>query len=236
MNNVKKLAFTLAEILIVIGIIGIVAEMVIPELVSNVQNQTYITSLQRAYNETGSVLSQIASDSGCVSDLGCSGMYGIGTDPISVGQTFTKYFKVAKTCGTSSQQCWANQTNWNYDGSSVTSANYNTNGYYTFVTTDGMSFALSTNYLPADGCAGGITYCGFIVVDTNGLKGPNTHGRDTFILIAYLRPYSSIKRILMAYGEQGTNPWTIGNRCSPLDKSGQYCAGKIIEKGWTMDY
>jgi type II secretory pathway pseudopilin PulG len=238
MFNIKRFAFTLAEILIVIGILGIVAEMTIPDLVTNVQSQTYITSLQRAYNEINSTINQIATDGGCIEDLGCSGIYGVGTDPTSVGHAFEQYFKVSKDCGISSQNCWPNQTNINYDGSSISHDNYNTNGYYTFVTADGMSFALNANYLPANGCGGGSSYCGFIVVDTNGPKGPNTYGRDTFIFIAYLKPYSWIKRMLMAYGEQGTNPWNLGgaNHCSPTDKTGYYCPGRILEKGWTMDY
>lgn len=236
MVNCKQLAFTLAEILIVIGILGIVAEMTIPSLITSYQIQTSITQLQKAYNETSGILNQIASDSGCVGDLGCSGMFDIGTDNTSFGQAFVKYFKVAKDCGTSSKNCWPDQTNQNYDGSSATNTNFNTQGYYTFITADGMSFSLE-NKATASGC-GGSTYCAFITIDINNLKGPNTYGRDTFLFITYLKPYSWIKRMLMAYGEQGTNPWNLAgaNHCSPTEKTGWYCAGRIIEKGWVMDY
>lgn len=238
MAALKKIAFTLAEVLIVIGIIGIVAEMVVPDLIISTQNQTYVTGLQKAYNETTNVLNQIASDGGCISDLSCSGMYDAGTDSTSAGQTLSKYFKVAKTCGTSSQQCWANQTNWNYDGSSGTNTNYNTNGYYTFVTTDGMSFAINSNSSPTVGCT--TASCGNIAVDVNGIKKPNTLGRDTFLFIIYTKPNSgsNINSIVTAYGQLGIYPWNLGgaNHCSTSDKSGWYCAGRIMEKGWTMDY
>src|SRR5574344_1675094 len=45
----KKTAFTLAEILIVLGIIGIIAEMTIPTLMENVQKQEYVTALKKFY-------------------------------------------------------------------------------------------------------------------------------------------------------------------------------------------
>jgi len=38
----KKMAFTLAEIIIVLGIIAIIAESTIPSLVQNYQKQTYL--------------------------------------------------------------------------------------------------------------------------------------------------------------------------------------------------
>lgn len=47
--NLKRLAFTLAEVLIVLGIIGIVAEMTIPTLVNNFQKQVAVTRLQKFY-------------------------------------------------------------------------------------------------------------------------------------------------------------------------------------------
>lgn len=52
MNNKQKFknAFTLAEVLITIGIIGIVAAMTIPTLISNYQKQIVETNLQETYS------------------------------------------------------------------------------------------------------------------------------------------------------------------------------------------
>ncbi len=44
-----KAAFTLAEVLITLGIIGVVAAMTIPTLISNYQEKSTITRLQKAY-------------------------------------------------------------------------------------------------------------------------------------------------------------------------------------------
>src|SRR5574344_1022164 len=51
MKNFKEnLAFTLAEVLIVLGIIGIVAALTIPTLMANVQKQQYLTALKKFYS------------------------------------------------------------------------------------------------------------------------------------------------------------------------------------------
>ena len=52
----KKLAFTLAEVLITLGIIGIVSAMTIPTLVKNYQKKVAVTKLQKIH----AVLNQIA--------------------------------------------------------------------------------------------------------------------------------------------------------------------------------
>src|SRR5574344_1347001 len=46
----KSLAFTLAEVLIVLGIIGIVAALTILTLMANVQKQQYVTALKKFYS------------------------------------------------------------------------------------------------------------------------------------------------------------------------------------------
>ncbi len=50
----SSFAFTLAEVIIVVGVIGIVAQMTIPTLVKNVQRQQYIVSVKKAYNTLSS--------------------------------------------------------------------------------------------------------------------------------------------------------------------------------------
>ncbi len=46
----KKLGFTLAEILITLGIIGVVAAVTIPMLISNYQKRSTETQLKKAYS------------------------------------------------------------------------------------------------------------------------------------------------------------------------------------------
>ena len=47
----RKAAFTLAEVLITLGIIGVVSAMTVPTLMQNYQRQSYVTQLHKTYNE-----------------------------------------------------------------------------------------------------------------------------------------------------------------------------------------
>ena len=53
-GNNKKFAFTLAEVLITLGIIGVVAAMTLPTLIQNYRKQQTTTQLKATY----SILSQ----------------------------------------------------------------------------------------------------------------------------------------------------------------------------------
>ena len=48
-TKARSNAFTLAEVLITLGIIGIVAAMTIPTLIQNYQKRAYVAGLQKAY-------------------------------------------------------------------------------------------------------------------------------------------------------------------------------------------
>src|SRR5574344_1469040 len=47
----KSIAFTLAEVLIVLGIIGVVAALTIPTLINNYEKQATVTRLKKVYAE-----------------------------------------------------------------------------------------------------------------------------------------------------------------------------------------
>lgn len=109
-----------------------------------------------------------------------------------------------------------------------------------------MSFLVSTS---ANNCVNFVTYsgtlgymsqvCGFVMIDVNGLKGPNCMGRDTFQFDisngkgALIYPYGGMDQNFV-----GANLWWNGTTKSCIDsnKSGQYCAGRVMEEGWEMNY
>lgn len=160
----KILAFTIAEILIVLAIIGIVAAYTIPSLINDSQKTVYVIGLKKAYSEINQVLSQITTDYNCTGDLRCTGIFGGNPHP---GSIIASYMKIAKNCGTAQNQgCWSDSTGiflndppssaptsgmavW-YNGSGM-GASINMEGdssaalYYKFVTIDGMSFAIWDN-------------------------------------------------------------------------------------------
>lgn len=251
----KKInAFTLAEVLITLGIIGIVAAMTIPNLITNYQKTQYVTSLKKAYTEFNQALAKASADSGCVNDLKCSGLFAGGTNNLSLGTTLVKYFNTAKICENSIDKgCWPLETNQYYDGSNtVANRAFDKEAFYKFVTTDGISFAMGNygNNCETPGYSTGSTgnmsqTCGFLYIDVNGLKKPNAIGRDTFMFWIT----NGRGGILYPHGgsDANWNGFSVGNswwknssnvprHCLETSKTGTHCAGRVIEEGWQMNY
>ena len=60
----NKKAFTLAEVLITLSIIGVVAAMTVPNLMSNFEKQKTIVGLKKAYSEFIQVVDRARSQHG----------------------------------------------------------------------------------------------------------------------------------------------------------------------------
>ncbi len=243
----KQKSFTLAEVLITLGIIGLVAEMTLPNLIQSFQKVVYVTSLKKAYTEFNQVLKQMSADKGCVDDLKCSGLFATGTTAQTFGDEFVKYVKVVKNCGmTTGQNCWSDSTNFDWDGKS---ANYyyinNRSDHYKFITADGMSISITR--VGVDDCgsnssSGALGYmsqvCGQMFFDINGSKEPNDPGRDVFTFFitngkgALLYPYAGKDHVGYWWNYNAINYCSASNP----DKTGWFCSGRITENGWVMDY
>ena len=63
----KFKAFTLAEVLVTLGIIGVVSAMTVPTLMQNYQRQSYVTQLHKIYNEFGQAAERYKADNNLVS-------------------------------------------------------------------------------------------------------------------------------------------------------------------------
>lgn len=257
-NNRIFTAFTLAEVLITLGIIGVVAAMTIPTLISNYQKTQYVTQLKKAYATTNQALKQMAADNDCIDDLKCTGLFDTGSSQFSLGSALVKYFNVAKNCKINkNQSCWADVTNQNYDGSFTgTNPTYDSSDCYKFVTADGMSFFIYNyrNNCITDGSEGSTNYssgrtgnmkqtCAELHIDVNGLKKPNAIGRDTFVFYitngkgAMLYPLGGADdKYNGAEGRWWTDDSGNPRRCYQNDKSGYHCAGRVMEEGWQMNY
>lgn len=61
-----KKGFTLAEVLITLGIIGVVAAMTIPTVISNFQKKTVVTRLKQTYAQITTAVEKIANENGVV--------------------------------------------------------------------------------------------------------------------------------------------------------------------------
>ncbi len=98
---IYKFAFTLAEVLITLGIIGVVAAMTIPTLMKNTQDTELKTAWKKEYSVLSQAFLEIATDNG--GDLTGAFDNGDGTfasnDRDTLRDKFLEKIKIpAKTC------------------------------------------------------------------------------------------------------------------------------------------
>jgi prepilin-type N-terminal cleavage/methylation domain-containing protein len=153
-------AFTLAEVLIVLGIIGIIAELTIPTLVQNTQVQVLKTMSKKEVSILNQALTMTNTDNGSIKGL-CG-----DHDHKCLRDLFLPYMKYIKTCESpNNATCFSSRMlygGWQ-DGSSV-------------ILNDGTSilfYAYDSNCSGTQGDLGQLA-CGEALIDLNGYqKGPN---------------------------------------------------------------
>ena len=201
-------AFTLAEVLITLGIIGVVAMMTIPVLLQNVAKAETVAKLKEKYNVLAQALKMSEIDNGNNQfwDLGSGGTF---TPRQSFDTYWAPYLKTLKYCDTLAACGYAS-------GTSISDLS---GGTYLSV----INSTETTVLLPDGTVIIVISTPSWVVVDLNAGKGPNTLGKDVFIFIV------DANRGLMPRG-YGTGA-TIDGECK---STGSYCAAKIMQDGWQI--
>lgn len=246
---IKKIGFTLAEVLITLGIVGIVAQMTIPTLMSNIQNQQYVTGLKKAYSNFNQVLTQIAADNNCVGDLKCTGLFSPSTTDTTLGDQISKYFKVVKNCGIYSDTgitgCFPDTVYANYD---TTSPNTGWDSWwYRFIAVDGTIYMMHNNSSNCSdlGISNHVTnnltqVCGMLLIDVNGLKPPNAAGRDIYQFYITNGKGPLLYPLYGSDDSSGWGPWRTSDgvihHCYSAIPFGLGCAARIMDEGWQMKY
>src|SRR5574344_1973996 len=92
----KFLAFTLAEVLITLGIIGVVAALTIPTLMQKTQERESISKLKKVFSVLQNAYSRAINDEGEISDWGTISDDDAGSDLVM--QKFVSYLNVLKNC------------------------------------------------------------------------------------------------------------------------------------------
>ena len=224
--RLRMTAFTLAEVLITLGIIGIVAAMTIPNLMTkNIQKQT-VVKLQKAISIMNQAYKMSFDD---VGEANINEAFEMGADKYF--ETYwAPYIKAAVLCNTY-QQCGYKRLNpWTLpNGNDAPISLVADDSRVAFYTNDGFLYVILT----ASGIRiidGKIEYTknSSIIVDLNGNEGPNRFGRDVFML----------KRISDGGGVQpygyNLSDATVNSSCINL-WYGNTCAEKIRRAGWRID-
>jgi type II secretory pathway pseudopilin PulG len=194
----KRIGFTLAEILVTLGVIGAVAAMTVPTLVQDIQDTQYKTAWKKTYTDMNQVTQRILLDN-------AGSIKGLFSTTTVFRDIFANYVQYTKLCSASDtvNNCWHDGSNWRYMHTSPTFASDNPG----MVLNNGTLLRfIETN----SNCS---PKCSRLTIDINGFKSPNTIGKD----IHYVDIFEgSIKPMT-----------TTIDSCSPSG-SGYGCATKYL--------
>lgn len=216
-------AFTLAEVLVTLGIIGVVSAMTVPTLMQNYQRKSYVTQLHKVYNELQQAAQQYMTDRNAV-NLREAGL--TSNDALS---NFVKtYFKVVSDCGADRQPCMSN------DYSKISGKVLgNASGQPLNMTiASGASFGFG---VASTGSADNSRVAIFDV-DINGSQGPNIAGRDVFILGLFNNGMVDEYELTTAPGDKDTRENLFNTNCISDNTSWTGCFGKILNDNCEMTY
>ena len=179
MDN-RKYAFTLAEVLITLVIVGVIAALTIPTLMKNMHNHEYVAALKKTYAALSQATQLIISENG--SPKGDSSWL---TDMDSIYDMYKKHLINAKDCGEGACEgddkyylTYLNGTKVGTNWFGVTRSHrkliLSDGAFLIFESTD--KTCSINNYVGN----GSKDVCAKIYADVNGAKKPNQHGRDIF--------------------------------------------------------
>lgn len=225
---VAKAGFSLAEVLITLGIIGIVAAMTIPNLITKLTNDKNSAILKEDYSILQNVLRK-AYDDGAIAEL---------TRPDNredIINLFENHFltnmKVASTCY-NKPGCWSadiktlnGQTNSNFNASNCGP------GSISFTMNNGSTVCINDYYGSYSNTFGVEmnSYLNLVFyIDTNGIQNkPNTIGKDIFIVV-----FDSEKGVFLPAGHNKSQE-DVNNNCKKSG-TGYWCMEYIKNNGFKI--
>lgn len=169
-NITKKFAFTLAEVLITLGIIGVVAAMTIPTLISKYYEKQTYTRLKETYSIIAQALRSVEEEYGTPDDWNLSQKFYTPEDSLKIAKILLTSIKVAQDCGVEANSSCMYDGRYKYlNGNNA--GKYGGYGIYKIVLMNGTS--VSFGRWNQDELID-------FFVDTNGASPPNQIGRDLF--------------------------------------------------------
>ena len=234
-NNNRHAAFTLAEILITLGIIGVVAALTIPNLIVKYEKNRTVTQLKKTYSVLNQAYLFAKADGG--DSILAENIIGDYDNNLAtrnyvenfMSKYFTPYLKITKNCGyTSDSSCFGKNyirsfANGNPADSGITYYKYN------LILNDGTFISVTTNTRCDENGENCVSGGGLIFyIDISGGNKPNMFGKDTFIF--YITPKSSN----IDFYKFGNTRTALLNNCNNAAGFRQSCAALIKYDGWKI--
>lgn len=228
-KNVKSRifrAFTLAEVLITLGIIGVVASLTIPMLAQKIEANANYSKMLKAYSTLSLAAAAIRNDnSGDMTDA--------AADYTEMMNLFSEKIKTYKSCDYAQiATCYlapANdiiQSPANYYLAGATTINMTLTRFPKIVSIDGYIYAfgaITPNCTSFQYARNGINEgCEIVYVDTNGEQKPNIEGKDIWA-------FTINKHSVTPYSMYDVDDYCNTTNSSP--NNGLACAMRAIQNG-----
>jgi len=213
----KKTAFTLAEVLITLGIIGVVAALVMPSLIANYKEKQTVVRLKKAYSILSQAYQRAVNDNGTPDNWGL--VTGKPGGNIILGN-LAPYLNIQENCGTD-PGCFPSS---GYKYLSGPASPAPTADMAKAVLADGTSIYLTVVDATCSSNLGNspmlANYCGWIYVDINGLKSPNQVGKDLFV-------FTVTRSGIVPNGVQDETTYPFNSSCQ-TNSNGVGCTAWVI--------
>ncbi len=205
----KRFAFTLTELTVALGIIGVVSALTIPAIVHNYQANAYTVKLRKVLNEISAAADLLITEEG-KQHLDQTSLF---TSPTGVADFFNNKFKVIRTCPASTTGCFQGTYRTINGGSSSFRCG---NAHY--------MLANSASICPLLLPRANHTSLLLFEIDTNGPDAPNIGGRDMFYVA------------LDSDAQIDVAPQTARSGSCTNSFAGQGCYQRLINNNWKMNY
>lgn len=177
-SKMNKKGFTLSEVLIVLVIIGVIAAITVPVMYADIKEHQTVAKVKKFHSTINNALNMEIKDVGTVENWNYETTTIV---PYQLAAYFKPHLNVIKDCQGGSGCIYEgnykllNGEEWN---------NYNSmSAYYSMILNDGTIMWFRSDYSVEHCKKSDIGYsntCGLFWIDVNGIKPPNTIGKDTF--------------------------------------------------------
>ena len=223
-HHYDKKGFTLAEVLITLGIIGVVAAMTMPALIANYQKKQTVSQLKKAYSTFAQALVLSQYENGNSSEWTLTEQGSSYEDNLGYFNNYWKpYLKVLKICKTMAE-CGYNI----YGYSVLNNKNFVNYGQELnipgFIFEDGTyayirPYSINIVYVPT---------IQLLSIDINGPKKPNMIGRDVFQF-----QIDITKGVIAGYGSKNDCTKEKIYNSNNIEYA-RACGEKIMSDGWEI--
>ena len=178
--NIDKNAFTLAEVVITLSIIGITAAIVIPAIIKNETEKITVVKVKKMYSTLTNAYTQAQIENGPVYSWDIGTSEGSADGAKIIVSRIKPYLKIKKDCGINDLTCFSTSVTSmsGSDGSWVKGIGNSKKSWYRIQFYDGTSMSIYSK--GNTDCRTSGLNCLTMEYDVNGLKGPNKLGVDIF--------------------------------------------------------